>query len=74
MHLHVSGPVLALTLLITNSYQFIKIAELIQISNVDHSFSAVSKYSSDTRKRVTQFGAKHKGSLSPRDNGENQKN
>ena len=56
------------------NHQFVKIAELIQISNLDSSFSAVSKYSSDTRKRVTQFGAKHKGSLSPRDNGEIQKN
>ena len=61
---------MALTLLITGSSKSPKLS----ISKSDSSFSALSKLP----RRYAQKGytgyAKHKGSLSPRDNGENQKN
>ena len=55
-------------------HRFINLAKTIKMSTSDSSFSAVSKLPGRYAQKGYTGYAKHKGSLSPRDNGENQKN
>ena len=57
------------TKFIANTHQFMKIANFVESSTPDSSSSASTKYSSASRRRITQEGGhtRHKGSPSPRE-------